>query len=80
MIKGVRCVIIMDYENRKKAMIIHKAVGVDDNQFVELSRKGPVIECKIKSRSIKSMLRTVNDFLRCSSIAERLAEKYGNMR
>ncbi len=66
----IHCVLALDYEDEEMASMIEKAVGVDNEGFVSTSIRGAVMEARLTAGSIPSLLQTINDFLRCSTIAE----------
>ena len=66
----IHCILALDYEDEEMASMIEKAVGVDNEGFISTSIRGAVMEARLTAGSIPSLLQTINDFLRCSAIAE----------
>ena len=66
----LKCVIEMKYENEKIAEAILKSVRVDDYDFVKSKRMENKVVAEIKSKSVSSLLHTIDDYLSCVSVAE----------
>ena len=68
----ITCVIEAEYESEQTAEKILKSVKIDDQGFVDSQQKKNVIVAKIRSSSIPSLLHTIDDYLACLSVAERV--------
>jgi hypothetical protein len=60
-----------EYESVEKAKILYKALEVDDG-WVKLKVLQNRIEAEAKSNSVPSLINTLDDFLGCLSLAERV--------
>jgi tRNA threonylcarbamoyladenosine modification (KEOPS) complex Pcc1 subunit len=62
----------LEYESEAKAEIICQALEVDDGGRIELKASDKRIESKMRANSIPSLINTLEDFLACLSLAERV--------
>ncbi len=76
----IHCILALDYEDEEMASMIEKAVGVDNEGFVSTFIRGAVMEARMTAGSIPSLLQTINDFLRCSVIAENAVKLCKNKK
>jgi len=71
----VTCDISLDYNNKKEAELIQHALNVDDDIYVTSSIQNNNLHAHITSSSLSSMLHTLDDYLACVSIAEKIIKK-----
>ena len=71
----VSCNLIFKYENSKKAEKILRSIKVDDLDFVESKLHGERLEVFIESTSVSSLIHTLDDYLACLSVAEKIIDK-----
>ena len=69
------CEITIEYDSVKKAETVHKSIKVDNFEFVDSSIQGKKLNAKIKSNSVSSLLHTLDDYLSCVSVAEKIVDK-----
>ena len=69
------CIIEIDFENNEKAKNVFKSIKVDDFDFVSSKIKNNRLEAKVDSNSISSLLHTIDDYLACVSVAEKIVDK-----
>jgi tRNA threonylcarbamoyladenosine modification (KEOPS) complex Pcc1 subunit len=69
------CDIIIDFENPKKVNTVLKSVNVDDFDFVKSKKEGNRLIAHIESNSVSSLLHTLDDYLACVSVADRVVDK-----
>jgi hypothetical protein len=72
---NISCIICLEYNNPEKADKILRSVQVDDFDFVTSKVKDKTLEATINSRSVSSLLHTLDDYLACLSIAEKIVDK-----
>ena len=72
---NVSCKIEIEFDNIKKAENIFKSIEVDDFNFVNSKIKNKKLEAKIKANSISSLLHTIDDYLACVTVAEKVLDK-----
>ncbi len=69
------CKIVIDFDNEKKVKNVLKSIEVDNLRFVKAHIKGKTLEADIESKSISSLLHTLDDYLACVSVAEKVVDK-----
>jgi len=69
------CNILIEYENESMTRMIHKSVEVDNFDFVSTKINKNQLEVQMESKSISSLLHTLDDYLACVSVAEKLVDK-----
>jgi len=70
-----KCNIIIEFDDEKKVKTVLKSVKVDDFDFVKSKIIKNRIESTIESKSISSLLHTLDDYLACISVAEKIVDK-----
>jgi tRNA threonylcarbamoyladenosine modification (KEOPS) complex Pcc1 subunit len=71
----INCDVKIDYKNGKEADVILKSIEVDNLEYIKSKIKGNAIEAHIESKSISSLIHTLDDYLACISIAEKIIKK-----
>ena len=71
----ISCNLTIEYKSEKMAKTILRAVQVDDVDFVSSKISGTQLTATIKSSSVSSLLHTLDDYLACISVAEKVANK-----
>jgi len=69
------CDIVVECGDRKKAKTVLKSIEVDNFEFVNAQVKGTQLEAHIESNSVSSLLHTLDDYLACVSVAEKIVDK-----
>jgi hypothetical protein len=69
----IKCTLRFEYDNTKIANAIMAAVAVDNYEFVKVNLETSTLISKIESRTILSLLHTLEDYLACVNVAEKLA-------
>lgn len=69
------CDIMIEYDDAGKTKKILRSIEVDNFDFVESQIKGKKLEAHIESKSVSSLLHTLDDFLACVSVAEKVVDK-----
>jgi tRNA threonylcarbamoyladenosine modification (KEOPS) complex Pcc1 subunit len=69
------CKIVIDFDNEKKVKNVLKSIEVDNLRFVKAHIKGKTLEADIESKSVSSLLHTLDDYLACVSVAEKIVDK-----
>ena len=73
--KGVPCNHVIEYKNQKVAEKVIRSLEVDDFDFVKSKLVGSVLKTTIESKSVSSLIHTLDDFLACISVAEKVVDK-----
>ncbi len=71
-IVSVECVIEMDLESEAQARAILKAIELDNGPYAKASVDGKTIHIDCESKSMPSMLHTLEDLLACIRVAEEM--------
>lgn len=71
----IKCKMLFEYKNKKNAESIAKSIKVDNYIFVKTKTKNNKIISEIESKSITSMLHTIDDYLACVGVAEKIVDK-----
>lgn len=71
----VSCNIIFEYNSSEKTEKILRSIKVDDFDFVESKLNGNRLEVLIESKSVPSLVHTLDDYLACISVAEKIVDK-----
>ncbi len=71
----VECSLEIDFKSTEDVKKIVKSVSVDDFDFVKTKISGKKLLAEIKSISIPSILHTIDDYLACVSVANKILDK-----
>ena len=71
----ISCNLNIEYDDSKKAEKILRSIKVDDFDFVTSKVHNKSLEVTIKSNSVSSLLHTLDDYLACLSVAEKIVDK-----
>ncbi len=69
------CDVIIEFDDVRKVKTVMRSIEVDNFDFVESQVKGKKLEVHIESKSVSSLLHTLDDFLACVSVAEKVVDK-----
>ena len=70
----ISCTLEFDYDSKDEAEAVARAVEVDNEGFVKMDVEGKRIISTAESESIPSLIHTLDDFLSCVSVAERVVK------
>ena len=71
----INCKVKIEYKDIEEADKILKSIEVDNLDYIRSERKGKFINTEIESNSISSIIHTLDDYLACVSIAEKIIKK-----
>ena len=71
----IKCKISIEYDDAEKTNAVLKSIKVDDFSFVKSNIDGKILEASIESSSVSSLLHTLDDYLACVSVAEKILDK-----
>lgn len=54
---------------------VHRAVELDNDGYLETKVEGSSIVASIEADSLKSLLHTLDDFLACVGVADKIVSK-----
>ena len=69
------CDLQIQYGDSKKAKMVLQSINVDDFDFVTSKTNKSVLMATIKSTSVPSLVHTLDDYLACLSVAEKIVDK-----
>ena len=69
------CNIEIEFDDPKQVENVLKAVKVDDFDFVKSKLNGKKLNACIESKSVSSLLHTLDDYLACISVAAKVLDK-----
>jgi hypothetical protein len=69
------CDLKIDFDDESKVKTVLKSVSVDDFDFVKSKVKGNKLEAHIESKSVSSLIHTLDDYLACVSVASKVVDK-----
>ena len=70
----ITCRLEFGYDSKEEAEAIAKAVEVDNYQFVKTTLEDERMISVAESESIPSLIHTLDDFLACVGVAERVVK------
>jgi len=71
----IKCELVFEYENAETASKILKAVEIDNHGFVNAKIMENQIISHIEASTLMSLLHTLDDYLACVSVAEKIVER-----
>lgn len=69
-----KCKLVFRYSSKRACTLINKALSIDNYQFVMTKIDNKKLVSDITSRSISSLLHTLEDYLNCVNVAEKVAK------
>lgn len=66
------CTLIFTYSSKNSAIAILNSTKPDNYEFVKAKVKGNQLISEIKAKNISSLIHTIEDYLSCVSMAEKL--------
>ena len=69
------CNILIDFDDAEKLKTIIKSIEIDDFYYVKSQVIDKRLEANIESKSISSLIHTLDDYLACISVAEKVVGK-----
>lgn len=71
----INCNLKLTYDTEKQAKQVFESVHIDDASFMNSTQQKNIINTTIQTKSVPSMLHTVDDFLSCIHVAENILTK-----
>lgn len=68
----ISCSIVLRFRSRAEAEKVHRSVEQDNDGYLETKVEGDTVVAEISAGSLKSLLHTLDDFLSCVSVAEKI--------
>jgi hypothetical protein len=70
----ITCQLEFEYDSEEEAKAVASAVEVDNYQFVSTNLEGKKLVSTAESESIPSLIHTLDDFLACVGVAEKVVK------
>jgi len=71
----IECELVFEYKNRKDAEKVLKSVELDNEGFIVAKVVGNKIVSKVKAKNLSSLRHTLEDYLACVSLAEKVISR-----
>jgi tRNA threonylcarbamoyladenosine modification (KEOPS) complex Pcc1 subunit len=71
----VSCNLRLEFASSDQAERVHRSIELDNQGFVTTRLEGNAILAQIEASSLNSLLHTLDDFLSCTSVAEKIVSK-----
>jgi tRNA threonylcarbamoyladenosine modification (KEOPS) complex Pcc1 subunit len=68
----IKCKLEFYYDDEKTAKTVFDSVDVDNYGYVDAELREKKIVSRIKAKNLASLLHTLEDYLSCVSIAEKM--------
>ena len=69
------CDITIEFDTSDKVKKVMKSIEVDNLDFAKSKINGNKLETHIEGKSVSSLLHTLDDYLACVSVAEKIVDK-----
>lgn len=73
----VECSLSIGFPSPEYAEAVHRAVEVDNDGYLEAEVLGKDIVVRMRAHSLKSLLHTLDDFLACVAVADKVVSEKG---
>jgi tRNA threonylcarbamoyladenosine modification (KEOPS) complex Pcc1 subunit len=73
----VRCELQLEFDTNESAERIHRSVELDNQGYIATRVDGKFIHAEIEADSLNSLLHTLDDFLACTGVADKIVAKKG---
>jgi tRNA threonylcarbamoyladenosine modification (KEOPS) complex Pcc1 subunit len=71
----VTCKLRLEFGTPEDAENVHRSVAMDGDGYLSSGTDGNAIVAEIHADSLNSLLHTLDDFLACTGVAERIVSK-----
>jgi len=71
----VRCTVVLRFSSPEEAEKVHKSVELDNQGYMSTRVIGEAIHAEISSVSLNSLLHTLDDFMACATVAEKVMSR-----
>jgi len=74
-VRTVRCSLTIAFRSAAEAETVHRSVELDNDGYLETKVEGQTVVARIEADSLKSLLHTLDDFLACLGVADKIVSK-----
>ena len=71
----MKCRLTLEFASDEEAIQVHRSVELDNQGYLSTRVEGKTIHAEIRAESLNSLLHTLDDFLACTSVAEKIVTK-----
>jgi len=71
----VRCALNLEFDSHERAERVHRSSELENEGYLSTEVRGNAIVANIEADSLNSLLHTLDDFLACTSVADRIVSK-----
>lgn len=71
----VTCKLRLEFGTPEEATNVHQSVDLDNEGYLTSRVEGRALVAEINADSLNSLLHTLDDFLACTGVAERIVSK-----
>jgi len=71
----VRCSLHLEFASPESAEKVNRSVELDNDGYVVTKVDGRFIHAEIEAESLNSLLHTLDDFLSCTALADKVVAK-----
>lgn len=71
----VRCSLVIGFGSASEAEKVHDSVALDNDGYLETEVTGSDLVARIEADSLRSLLHTLDDFLSCVGVAEKIVSR-----
>ena len=68
----VQCRLELVYDSARNAKVVARSLKVDDETYITTRVRGRTVVAEAKAESFRSLLHTLEDYLACVAVAEKL--------
>jgi tRNA threonylcarbamoyladenosine modification (KEOPS) complex Pcc1 subunit len=65
----------LEFGTHEEAENVHRSVALDSDGYLTTGIEGSAVVAEIHADSLNSLLHTLDDFLACTGVAERIVTK-----
>ncbi|MBU0497386.1 MAG: hypothetical protein KKC68_06045 [Candidatus Thermoplasmatota archaeon] len=71
----IACQITITYPSEKQVKKLLQSLEVDDESYVQTQQKNNQLKVSISANTLSSLIHSLDDYLACLSIAEKIVNK-----
>ena len=71
----VKCALLLEFASHEEALHVHRSIELDNQGYLSTKVEGTAILADISAESLNSLLHTLDDFLACVGVAEKIVSK-----
>jgi len=68
----VRCSLVLAFSSPLEAQRVNRSIELDNQGYITTSVEGNTVLAEISASSLNSLLHTLDDFMACATVAEKI--------